>query len=1208
MRFSVLEIPAFGPFTDFRYEFHAPTEADFHIFLGNNESGKSSLLRAISHLLYGIPQQTPENFKHDYKKLLLQAELSNKRDERLTICRRKAKTDKQLTTETGKPLHQQELNDFMGNLNQEGFHSLFGLGADELQQGNEMLLSTQGALADTMAAASSGSLHLSRAVQSLHQRSEAIYKRQGNSRLKSLKLEIKECEKQMRDAITRPQIWNDLNEKLKLTETRQSEIRQELLQIDQSISHTQRMKQGIESVGRLTRRQAELDELALPSSLSPGFAQTLSTLLASWQAANKAHAVTKQRVEKLTAELRSVSVDEEIIDAETDIENLGANLNLYKERMEKALELKQTLAQRKTELAVALRNFNNSSGFKAIEKLRITAEQQLICIEKCTLFTQLSAETELLEKQIHITRKQLSELVQQPSIEAPAVADTAEGCEDENAAVGLAAKVLNELTMAIETGHQQLSVAEGLPAQEQALNVGEKQHGLLVARLKLDDPVADLRSLAVPRRNTLVEYREKMAQLTQQQELLEAEQGDWNREKNKLEIEIRALLGSRELPSKNSLENARTKRDQIWDEIVENLFGDAESSVADYAFLRGDFNRAVNATDNIADALINNAQLLAEAEHKQEKLQQLMVKKTDAQKHLDNNAKLREKVQSEWQAIWQGIRSIPESPVSMLDWQDDWVRACEELRSLEVKREKFELEKQKVSDALRRLYMIPGLVQRSGLSSGGNEYDPEHLRTLVSAASKHKKLIDEAQGASRQTREFRQSFELKLSELTAEKSQLVLQLNMAKQQLGAAFAEIGIEVNTGVSDDAPVHNPTDSLALSPESAQAWLEQRVKLICSYDEYLQFENELSELDALINEYQSAVTELAAKLCIRQDADNTEVVCNRLGKMLREQRLIYEKSKGRETALSAEEHTLQESDAELQNILALLSDALESFNVKSPDELISMQGKFSHSDNLTTEIKAIKDNLSAISTAANLDAFISEVNSHELDKLAAEDARLKAQKLELVAENESLVAEKTLLLESRKAIDEKHGDAADIRQQLELSLEQQRAAVLEFIRTRLAANMLKRTLEEYRDSNAGPLIADASALFKRLTCNNYERIALLYTDNDMPYINGERADGNLLTVDAMSDGTRDQLYLAMRLAALKMRLQTHEPMPLIVDDLLITFDDARTEAALDVLAELSRQTQVILFTHHGRVSEAGKRLLSENQVVITDLQNCA
>ena len=94
----------------------------------------------------------------------------------------------------------------------------------------------------------------------------------------------------------------------------------------------------------------------------------------------------------------------------------------------------------------------------------------------------------------------------------------------------------------------------------------------------------------------------------------------------------------------------------------------------------------------------------------------------------------------------------------------------------------------------------------------------------------------------------------------------------------------------------------------------------------------------------------------------------------------------------------------------------------------------------------------------------------------------------------------------------------------------------------------------------------------------------------------------------MEAMSDGTRDQLYLAMRLAALKMRLGTHEPMPLIVDDLLITFDDERTEAALDVLADLSRLTQVILFTHHGRVTEASKKLLLENQVVISDLKNCA
>ena len=48
-------------------------------------------------------------------------------------------------------------------------------------------------------------------------------------------------------------------------------------------------------------------------------------------------------------------------------------------------------------------------------------------------------------------------------------------------------------------------------------------------------------------------------------------------------------------------------------------------------------------------------------------------------------------------------------------------------------------------------------------------------------------------------------------------------------------------------------------------------------------------------------------------------------------------------------------------------------------------------------------------------------------------------------------------------------------------------------------------------------------------------------------------------------MSDGTADQLYLALRLASLETYLDDHEPIPLVVDDILVNFDDARALAAL-------------------------------------------
>ena len=63
-------------------------------------------------------------------------------------------------------------------------------------------------------------------------------------------------------------------------------------------------------------------------------------------------------------------------------------------------------------------------------------------------------------------------------------------------------------------------------------------------------------------------------------------------------------------------------------------------------------------------------------------------------------------------------------------------------------------------------------------------------------------------------------------------------------------------------------------------------------------------------------------------------------------------------------------------------------------------------------------------------------------------------------------------------------------------------------------------------------------------------------------------------------LSRGTRDQLYLALRLA-----LSEDSDCPLILDDALLTFDDERTGLALDFLRELSETRQILLFTCRSR-----------------------
>ncbi len=68
-------------------------------------------------------------------------------------------------------------------------------------------------------------------------------------------------------------------------------------------------------------------------------------------------------------------------------------------------------------------------------------------------------------------------------------------------------------------------------------------------------------------------------------------------------------------------------------------------------------------------------------------------------------------------------------------------------------------------------------------------------------------------------------------------------------------------------------------------------------------------------------------------------------------------------------------------------------------------------------------------------------------------------------------------------------------------------------------------------------------------------------------------------------LSRGTADQLYLALRLALCDMLLGGEDPCPIVLDDALINFDDARMGHALDYLAEIAQHRQILLFSCHSR-----------------------
>ena len=87
--------------------------------------------------------------------------------------------------------------------------------------------------------------------------------------------------------------------------------------------------------------------------------------------------------------------------------------------------------------------------------------------------------------------------------------------------------------------------------------------------------------------------------------------------------------------------------------------------------------------------------------------------------------------------------------------------------------------------------------------------------------------------------------------------------------------------------------------------------------------------------------------------------------------------------------------------------------------------------------------------------------------------------------------------------------------------------------------------------------------------------------------------RHPGERKELHQLSEGTRDQLYLALRLVALREHCAAAAPLPFIADDVLQTFDDGRATAALRALVALSAHMQVIVLTHHRHVADLAEGL---------------
>lgn len=146
--------------------------------------------------------------------------------------------------------------------------------------------------------------------------------------------------------------------------------------------------------------------------------------------------------------------------------------------------------------------------------------------------------------------------------------------------------------------------------------------------------------------------------------------------------------------------------------------------------------------------------------------------------------------------------------------------------------------------------------------------------------------------------------------------------------------------------------------------------------------------------------------------------------------------------------------------------------------------------------------------------------------------------------------------------------------------------------YMRKRAVVVLLRWTIGRYRAEKQTPLLKRASDLFSRLTLGRYTDL-LVDLEGEKARLAGQTRDQAVAPVEDVSDGKRDQLYLALGVAAIEGPVAAGARLPFLADDLFINYDDEQARAGFEVLAELSTRTQVLFFTHHHHLVDVGKAI---------------
>jgi len=469
---------------------------------------------------------------------------------------------------------------------------------------------------------------------------------------------------------------------------------------------------------------------------------------------------------------------------------------------------------------------------------------------------------------------------------------------------------------------------------------------------------------------------------------------------------------------------------------------------------------------------------------------------------------------------------------------------------------------------------FPGNEQpRPALGETGHHpprLQPLVLRELVAAASA---ITTEAEAAR-----------VRRSGLLRQRAKAASALQELQRKVAAAQDEAGDWAARWTDRLAAAHLPAN---LPPGVASEAIALQAKLALVLEKIRELQRtRIATMQRDLDIFAAEAEALCASLAAEDAGLAPEEVARRLSRRLDN----AERAKGfleravRDLAEAGK--ALQESRDRRSDAAAELAPLLAQAGVAGLEEL---QGAVDRSDRaraLDAAIAAVSQLILEGGDGFGIDDLQREVTADDPATI-----RVRLEELERQREDARALRDRCLLAQKDAAAELGQIDGKDAAAEAEAQRQEALAAMAEaterFITVFVAGRLLRWVVERFRAERQDPLLLRASAVFRRLTVGSFEELSVDF-DGDVPQLYGRRADHTQVGVDGMSEGTRDQLYLALRLAAIELHLDRVPPLPFIADDLFVNFDDGRAAAGLQALAELARRTQVIFLTHHRHLAE--------------------